>query len=926
MSFQKRGFRELYQGLETQVRQRAPELTDWQEGSVVRSLFESVAWEMALLYEQMDLVYQAGYVDTATGANLDRVVAVLGITRNEPDFATGVVTFERDPGSTAEITIPVGTLVTTRDDPNQRPPRKAYLTLEDATLRPGDTEVDAKVQAEERGPELTADSETVVLMPRPVPGVKVVHNKRPIRFLGRDREGDEDLRERAKQVLLASGRASVTSIENALMGQPGVRGVRVREGFDTTVDFGGGAKEGDSTAGGGVDGDRRLGRGVVKVYVDGLSADNAARLRTRVDEVRAAGVYVLMEPAVARNVQLVLKIEADPRVQGDERAVLERQVRDAVIRFMDRQRMGEPLLFSQLTREVLDVKGVVDLADFRVLTFYDQHTPATGTVTLTRGPGAPALNTPIPIPARTELRAGTGQRFATDDGAILPANAASVDVPVHALLQGRDGELPRTGSAVTWDDVLVGGGRLQVSNARPIRLLRTSYDTSKVKRLEAEVEERFVPDLVRVAAGDKTLAVQVLAHVAAPAPAGRDAVVGAVQTAITNAGKAARPDDAWAAGLDTRARNAITAAVDDFFAQIRAAAGAMGGLLSADLDADTRAALEAAIRATAAGKAAVTEAALRDALAAVLGARLTASVVEAGLDRPLAAVLTALRDAWLPRFPAGTVDDAIRAGLQRASAKTISDAQDKVTAAQRVVDADAEALRVASAALVSDATNTTKQKAVTDAQKKLSDDQALLAAAQRDLAAAQASAGRDLSEAMDAVAARVTALRKRAADALDGVLKPPARAAMLAGSAAKGPFALDVRLRTVGWEGDVRGDAPYVEPSFVETVDPQPFVYTREVALAGVLSLSLPLTATDDEKRTVRDQVRQGVADLLDGLRPEENLELDRVRALAEAHERVLRATFDPAPELAARTDRGALQVGALEKLVLAGNAFEIRA
>ncbi|HET7462022.1 MAG TPA: hypothetical protein VFJ82_12270 [Longimicrobium sp.] len=934
MSFEKRGYRELYQGLETEVRRRAPDLTDWQEGSVVRSLFESVAWEMALLYEQMDLVYQAGFVDTATGANLDRVVAVLGITRNEPDFATGVVTFERDPGSTAEITIPVGTLVTTRDDPNQRPPRKAYLTLEDVTLRPGDTEVDAKVQAEERGPELTADSETVVLMPRPVPGVKSVHNKRPIRFLGRDREGDEDLRERAKQVLLASGRASVTSIENALLGMPGVRGVRVREDFSTVVDLGGG-ENGAQAGGDEGDGDGvQLGRGVVKVYVDGLSADNAARLRARVDEVRAAGVFVLMEPAVALNVQLVLKIEADPRVQGEERAVLERQVRDAVIRFLDKQRMGQPLLFSQLTREVLDVKGVVDLTDFRVLTFHDQHTAARGAVTLSRGSGGPAGN--ITIPARTELRAGTGQRFATDADALLAAGAPSLDVAVHALRQGRDGELLRTGSAVAWEPLPAGGGVLQVTNAQPVRLPRIAWDTAKVKRLEAGVEERFVPDLVRVAAGDKALAVQVLAHVAAPAPAGRDALVGAVQKAVGDAGKDALPNAAWAGTsdsgttrpdtLDTRAVNAVTAAVDGFFAQVRAAAGAERGLFSADLDEDTRAALEDAVRAAATGKTAITEAAVRDALAAVLAARVTPTVVEAGLDRPLAALLAALHDAWMPRWPAAEVDAAVRAGLERTSARTIRDAQDKVTAAQRTVEASGEAVRVASAALVADPNNAAKQKTLSDAQAALAKDQASLTAAQRDLATAQSTATSALTEALAAVPARVEALRKKADAALTGLNTPARRAAMLAGSAAKGPFALDVRLRTVGWEGDVRGDAPYVEPSFVETVDPQPFVYTREVELAGTLSLALPLTATDAEKRTVRDQVRQAVLDLLDGLRPEENLELDRVRAVAEAHERVLRAAFDPAPELAARTDRGALQVGAMEKLVLSGDTFVIQA
>jgi len=285
-----------------------------------------------------------------------------------------------------------------------------------------------------------------------------------------------------------------------------------------------------------------------------------------------------------------------------------------------------------------------------------------------------------------------------------------------------------------------------------------------------------------------------------------------------------------------------------------------------------------------------------------------------------------LHDTWMPRWPAGEVDDAIRAGLERMSAKAIRDAQDKVTAAQRTVETSAETLRLASAALVSAPNDAAKQKAVTDAQTALNRDQSALATAQAGLSAAQTKATGDLADALDAVPGWVTELRKQAGDALTGLNTVASRKSMLAGSAAKGPFRLEVRLRTVGWEGDVHGDAPYVEPSFVETVVPQPFIYTRAVELAGTLTLALPLTATDAEKRTVRDQVRQSVADLLDGLRPEEGLELDRVRALAEGHERVLRAAFEPAPELAPRIQRGALQVGAMEKLVLGDDTFAIQA
>ncbi len=322
------------------ARQRIPQLTNFEEGSVVRSLFESFAVELATLYEQMDLVYQAGFVDTAQGAHLDRVVAVLGIKRNEPDFASGIVTFQRDPGSTETVTIPIGSLVTTKEDASQDPPKKAYLTIEEGNLAVGQNSVDVKVQAEVRGRQMSTDANTVIIMPLPVPGVKSVTNEKPIHFLGRDRETDEALRQRAKTALLASGRASSTSIENALLSMPGVREVRIKEDP---------AKP-----------------GVIQIYVDGLTDQNQSQLSERIDQVRAAGVYVLLDPALAINLEVVLHVAADARVVGDERLQLEKQVGDAVEFFINRVPMGQPLLFSQLTGEVLKIKGVTDLLEFHI--------------------------------------------------------------------------------------------------------------------------------------------------------------------------------------------------------------------------------------------------------------------------------------------------------------------------------------------------------------------------------------------------------------------------------------------------------------------------------------------------------------------------------------------------------------------------------
>jgi uncharacterized phage protein gp47/JayE len=71
-------------------------ITDINPGSVVRTIVEAVALEFDYLYAQMNQIYNAAFIDTATGKSLDLVVSLLGITRKLPEFATGDVIFGRN--------------------------------------------------------------------------------------------------------------------------------------------------------------------------------------------------------------------------------------------------------------------------------------------------------------------------------------------------------------------------------------------------------------------------------------------------------------------------------------------------------------------------------------------------------------------------------------------------------------------------------------------------------------------------------------------------------------------------------------------------------------------------------------------------------------------------------------------------------------
>lgn len=341
MTFEAKKFSEIFDAM----RQRAEAggvITDFEVGSVTRTLAESFAYEIALLYEQMNLVYLSAFIDTAEGQQLDMVVSILGITRGEPDFAEGMVTFQRDVGN-EDIAIPFGTMLATEDTPES--PKKVYQTIEPSTLLKDQTSVDVRVQALNRGEEEVAPAESIVVMPRPLPGIKAVVNANPTIFIGKRRETDDELRERAKNVLISGGKASAIAIENALFSLPGVKDVRVIEDFSgEPPDY-----------------------GVIQVFVDGIDFSlqpEVKRVRDSLDRVRAAGIFALLKAAVPLEIESVFRIEINPtlKLSPEERAKFEENVRAQIEDYVESLKMGDPLLLSQITKSILSVEGVNDLA------------------------------------------------------------------------------------------------------------------------------------------------------------------------------------------------------------------------------------------------------------------------------------------------------------------------------------------------------------------------------------------------------------------------------------------------------------------------------------------------------------------------------------------------------------------------------------
>jgi hypothetical protein len=189
---------------------RSP-LTDINVGSVTRTLSEAIGREIATVYQQINLAYLSGFIDTAQGKSLDFVVAILGIVRKTKDFATGLVTFFRDQAVDGNITIPQeASLATTKGE-------VTFHTTEPRTLQRGQARIDVPIRADAAfgGDKGIVKAGEITSLALRIAGIARITNFEPTSLAAQD-ETDDQLRLRAKAALRALGKATLAALQKVI--------------------------------------------------------------------------------------------------------------------------------------------------------------------------------------------------------------------------------------------------------------------------------------------------------------------------------------------------------------------------------------------------------------------------------------------------------------------------------------------------------------------------------------------------------------------------------------------------------------------------------------------------------------------------------------------------------------------------------------
>ena len=277
-------------------------LTDFSAGSVVRTLLETVAYELALTYQHLDSIYKSAFVATAEGDSLDRVVALVGMRRLSGGAPIARLRFSRRDGAPGRVTIPAGTVVTDAD--NNR-----YLTQEELILEPGESARETVAVGESPLTKLAAEN-TLTRPEIVIVGIDAVTNPRAAERLGQP-ETDEQLRRRARGAFHGAIRGTVDAIRFHLLSLEEVRDVSIVEEPN------------------GVPGEIRVDVAFAQ-NVD--TADAQRKVDERIRQVRPAGIRVTTGLAARRRLRARVHLTlAGAGVGGSELTTLEAGVEQALV-------------------------------------------------------------------------------------------------------------------------------------------------------------------------------------------------------------------------------------------------------------------------------------------------------------------------------------------------------------------------------------------------------------------------------------------------------------------------------------------------------------------------------------------------------------------------------------------------------------------
>ena len=220
--FHRKTYTELLEEMETEARAKFGEDINTSLKSPLGVILRLYAWFLGVVWMLAEKVYYSGFVSTAEGVSLDRLLPYGGIKRFTEDWARGDITITGEPNTTVEA----GFQVSTKYD-------VFFETLDDLLLDDSGTGTVA-IQALEPGPNGNVLAGEIDIIVQPSANVFSAVNESKTDG-GRYPETDAEVKERYNRSE-SRGSSTLDSIYSEVSGLSGVRTVKVIENDNDTTD------------------------------------------------------------------------------------------------------------------------------------------------------------------------------------------------------------------------------------------------------------------------------------------------------------------------------------------------------------------------------------------------------------------------------------------------------------------------------------------------------------------------------------------------------------------------------------------------------------------------------------------------------------------------------------------------------------------
>ena len=306
------------------------QLTDFNAGSVLNSLLDVVAAELENVYNENYQTYEANYISTATGIDLENKASDFGLTRLTASYSTGYLIFGRSTYSSTYIPIPIGTIATTASSSASNAIQ--FETTEYAVMNPGSLTIRVAARARESGSLGNAAIASIVVLTNPPSGIEFVTNATAFSG-GTDDETDEELRSRITSYLNSLQRGTKDALEAAAKSVASVEDAYVEENTPTY--------------------------GFANCWVSDSSGTASDELldsvQTVLEEYKPIGSTIVSKAPLIHSIDIEAWITLS---QGFSFPSVQALIEDAIYTFLSTKKIGEDVYRSEIIDIIQAINGV----------------------------------------------------------------------------------------------------------------------------------------------------------------------------------------------------------------------------------------------------------------------------------------------------------------------------------------------------------------------------------------------------------------------------------------------------------------------------------------------------------------------------------------------------------------------------------------